>query len=189
MTEQVESKPCVKGATFDFMKVAACVAAEPWEEYPEIEDEARMFCLGSWLSLSPSGKIYTPFACSNIAGCAGCNGTGRVKFKQPLRVVKRAQARSKRKRRLWFNRYFSATNGRWPARILVQSRQLNKYMHRFTDVCTRCGGMGSAEAYDDDMWRKYLVAGLEGQGLSLYEYDDMLYAVEYRDEPDASQES
>lgn len=182
----------MRGAEFNFAEVKRQVERKEWEADGEAGDdrdgrELRTFCLGSWLSLSPSGKIYMPFACSNVEGCDGCNGTGGVRYKQSLRVVKRAQARSKRKRKLWFNRYFSASGGKWPARILVQSKHLNQYMRRFNNVCTRCGGLGSAEAHADEVWREYLEAGLEGAGLFLYAVDEMLYAAEYRDEPEDAQ--
>ena len=183
----------MRGAEFDFAEVKRLVESKEWEADDEDGEgrELRMFCLGSWLSLSPSGKVYMPFACSNVAGCDGCNGTGIVRYRQSLRVVKRAQARSRRKRKLWFNRYFSASRGKWPARILAQSKHLNKYMKRFSDTCLVCGGSGSAEAHADEVWREYVENGLEEVGLFLYEVDEMLYAAEYReiDEPEDAEES
>ena len=58
--------------TLDFYwdKIVAEVRASPWEEDPEdTGQEMRYAYLGSVLSISPSGKIYAPFACSNLNPC------------------------------------------------------------------------------------------------------------------------
>jgi len=36
----------------------------------------RSYYLGSILTLSPSGKVYTPWACSNLTPCPRCRGRG-----------------------------------------------------------------------------------------------------------------
>ena len=37
--------------------------------------------LGSILNLTPSGKMYMPFACSNLNPCTKCNGEGVIRNK------------------------------------------------------------------------------------------------------------
>ena len=44
---------------------------EEWEEV-ETDREERTLYLGSVMSLTPSGKVYTPWACSNVEACKAC---------------------------------------------------------------------------------------------------------------------
>ena len=61
--------------------------------------------VGTVFSLTPSGKYYLPFACSNVELCPRCKGTGQTK------------------------------NGKH---------------------CTWCDGLGSREAYLDELWNDTL---------------------------------
>lgn len=47
-------------------------AAEPAESF--CGDMEKRVYLGSILSLTPSGKLYTPFACGNLEPCPKCRG-------------------------------------------------------------------------------------------------------------------
>ena len=69
--------------------------------------------LGTVFSLSPSGKYYLPFACSNVDLCPRCHGTGHT------------------------------TNGK---------------------ECTWCCGLGSREAWLDQLWQEEIdrIAGRFG---------------------------
>lgn len=61
-----------------------------WEDYTEIgdivvsvdwQDSTQMIAscfIGTVFSLTPSGKYYLPFACSNVEDCSRCHGTGKT---------------------------------------------------------------------------------------------------------------
>ena len=52
------------------------------EEEPQFDEENdtwfKQICLGSVMSILPSGKYYTPFACSNVEICSVCAAAGHV---------------------------------------------------------------------------------------------------------------
>ena len=62
-----------------------------WEvDYKDTSQEVRRVYLGDVFSLTPSGKMYTPFACSNVDACETCHGSGTV---QPRRLKRRMEKR------------------------------------------------------------------------------------------------
>ena len=169
-------------AEWRFDKIKEMVEAESWEDdYENKGSQLRTVMLGSIFTITPSGKMYAPFACSNVAGCAGCNGTGHVKSRYKRRVLKKWAARQKARAK-WVAQYGYANE--WPAHILAKSAKLNSLNLRDNPCCTRCGGMGSAEAHDDEQWRQEMEAALEEVGLSLHYYDDSIFAAEYRETPE-----
>lgn len=44
----------------------------PWEDGDVDGIKVRRVFLGTVMSLTPSGKFYTPFACSNVQACRTC---------------------------------------------------------------------------------------------------------------------
>jgi len=50
---------------FDLIALKAELVSAEWQE-TEDGDETRQVYLGTIFSLMPSGKYYTPFACSNV---------------------------------------------------------------------------------------------------------------------------
>lgn len=178
--------------TLDFYwdKIVEGVRAESWEPDPDNEDmEFRALYLGSILSISPSGKIYMPFACGNLNPCPVCNGTGEVKSRYSRRVVRRAENRNRRQRRLWVKRYGRAKGGwrEWPAHIVAKSEALNRYMRRFETTCPRCAGSGCHEAQDDEDFFEALEEKLGEYGLGVLHVDDGVYAAEYRSVDDSEE--
>lgn len=175
--------------TLDFYwdKIVAGVRTESWEPDPDNEDmEVRSVYLGSILSISPSGKIYMPFACGNLHLCPCCNGSGKVKPRYSRRVVRRAKNRNNRQRRLWVKRYGYGWQQNWPAHIIAKSDTLNRYMARFSTTCPRCAGQCSHEAQDDQDFFEALEEKLGEYGLAVMHIDDGVYAAEYRsvDDPE-----
>ncbi len=170
--------------TLDFYwdKIVKDVRKEPWEEDPENSDqELRTLFLGSSMPLCPSGKFYTPFACSNLNPCPVCGGTDKVKSRYSRRVVRRAKNRSSRQRRLWVKRYSTDGGGwrDWPQHIVAKSAELNRYMRRFDTKCPRCTE-GSHEAKDDEDFFEALENKLEELGLFLLTNDGDCWAAESR---------
>lgn len=152
---------------------------EAWEVDRDNDDiETRTIYLGSVLSLYPSGKYYMPFACSNLDACDTCSGTGKAPHRHKRRSVKK-----------WKNAY-DRNSAKWQRTHGDGLRPCdNAYLHyclrhMYADDCAACGGVGSREAYLDELYREKLeseadahglcITGSEGDGL------DVLIA-EYRD--------
>lgn len=66
----------LEGMTFDWDAVKKEVPKESVEWEGENDLIVQRTWLGSIMTLSPSGKIYTPFANSNVVRCDKCNGNG-----------------------------------------------------------------------------------------------------------------
>ncbi len=130
---------------------------------PDEEGVVSVF-VGTVFSLTPSGKYYMPWACSNVQGCAGCNGTGIVRSSVSLRVAKKWK-NQQQVRRLWIKRY--GVPSAWPERIRRRSDRLNQLASRASRVCLNCGGGGSAEAYRDELWQEFVEKTLQPLGCYL----------------------
>lgn len=170
---------------FRFDKFRALIEKEPWEDDPDGEGQIRTLTLGSIFHATPSGKFYAPFASSNVAGCDGCNGTGKTRSKYKQRLLTKWKNRNK-VRKKWIRQYGYARG--WPPHIQAKSDKLNRLQLLKDPSCWRCGGCGSAEAHDDEVWRGILEEILNKMDLSLHYVDDMIYAAEYRDKPEDEEE-
>ena len=53
--------------------VAEQLREQEWERVEPDVEERRVF-LGTVFALTPSGKYYTPWACSNVQACEECSG-------------------------------------------------------------------------------------------------------------------
>lgn len=132
---------------------------EAWEPSDEPDREIRRVYLGTVFTLMPSGKYYTPFACSNVAGdCQTCGGSGKVqprvsrrRFKKARRMLETYARRTAK--RVEYVRTHAATRAR---------------LFALTDMtCPRCDGLGSQSAADDERWRESLESDLADMGLCL----------------------
>lgn len=116
--------------------------------------------LGSCFALAPSGKYYTPFACSNVDTCRFCNGLGHFWVKKPqvgqaVRLHGEDMACGSCTKvdgnhveiAFYYNRIGEVTA--WgklePGAYLATAFQYYK-------TCTACGGCGSIEAYRDSVF-------------------------------------
>lgn len=165
---------------FDPAEVRREVDREDWD------GDRRAVGLGSVFALYPSGKYYTPFACSNVAACPVCHGAAVVRTGLKRRLVRKWSNENKRRRRLWVRRYPGGVYT-WPPEVRAASDRLNRKLARTRGECPRCGGCGSAEAHDDDRWREKAEEALARVGLSLVESEGdptYLLAAEYREAPD-----
>lgn len=117
------------------------------------DDEPHGACyLGSVLSLAPSGKYYTPFANSNVDVCPQCGGSGVMKNRK---ANPEAYADAKKAdsvlRTYAMEHYGGWAERRWPDELVGQLDALVKTQNATKPelTCSRCGGMGSHEAYQD----------------------------------------
>ena len=121
--------------------------------------------LGSILNLTPSGKMYMPFACSNLNPCTKCNGEGvirnehgkrkkyentRKKRTQLLRTYKKTQHNKNKEKKLW--------------------KQENQWKQMKT--CPECDGLGSLEARLDQDWWEQLEIELDEINAWAHESND-----------------
>ena len=156
-------------------------AWEPSDHDPSIQ--VRSIGLGSVFQNYPSGKYYTPFASGNLEYCPVCHGTGDAKPLFKRRILRKWKNESIRRRRLWVKRFGDWTSGKWPAHVLAAADRLNKKYAHINPSCSRCGGLGSHEAWDDQQWQEKTEEEFESIGVSfeLSEGDPTdLLAVEYR---------
>ena len=188
---------------------------ETWEDDPENPgSQIRRIYLGDIFSLTPSGKMYTPFACSNVDACETCRGTGHV---TPRRYKRRTQKKHAA-RHARIMRRFDALYGNEPAKypdpagvsadrgmpsLGLQWRPTNKraafaYIDRqpkrfrlryltIGTACTACAGCGSREAHLDELWQEAAeegIAATPGGGVFLSWKDGEAFAVETRDAPE-----
>lgn len=161
---------------------------EPCEEQDGME--RRFWYLGSVMNNSPSGKVYYPFACSNVLQCPCCEGRGEIPNPQhdPNMVETAAHTRRQLCEKL-IEHWGAYACGKWPAPFSEMAAELQRMSRRHAAhlTCPLCESVGSAEVHQDELWREALESRLEQLGLCLQagEGDPCdLYAVEYREVPD-----
>lgn len=156
---------------------------------PEVRDEdggtiGRTY-LGSIFSLTPSGKYYTPFACSNVDECPNCyKGSGILHQSAKGR---RREKKWEAKRKQLIHRFDVARRGGFGETHLIdKSTAVMQNLERFRpETCQRCGGLGSAEAHDDERWHEALekVAGDHGGWIENGESGEYIFfAMDITDE-------
>lgn len=180
-----------EGATFDVAHIRDLLREKPWEEADhnvDADGQERRVWLGTVFGVTPSGKVYAPFACSNVWGCASCGGSGivlhvkRRTFKKWQRAHERARALWQKRGRHW------AIGQRHPSAL--RSAQVAFRNHQAShSTCRACGGLGSREAFLDELWREHHEKLFEDWGIGFECGDNGDYfAVEYRDTPDEDEE-
>jgi hypothetical protein len=151
-----------------------------WEEDPmNPGTETRQVFLGSVFGLTPSGKYYLPFACSNVEECPQCHGKGSLRGHRRQRIIKKAI------KRLESLRQAADKRGQgYRDKLVKRHAFLRQSRVAYGYSCEFCGGLGSREAYLDQIWNEKAEAELESIGASLAsgEGDPCdLFAAEYRD--------
>lgn len=145
----------------------------------ECAEEGCIF-LGTVFALTPSGKYYQPFACSNVNECPQCNGTGQTRKLYPCHYCADGWRTSPDQ---WGGGLFHD--------LVAGIRVMREHVEDFVDLenmrvrcwvcnhpempentpgfvthdCNRCGGMGSHEAYQDQEWQRALDHICEKYGL------------------------
>lgn len=124
--------------------------------------------LGSVQSLTPSGKIYAPFAHGNVDGCNHCGGKGSVVNRKgnPAEFA-RLEADQVPILRDLLDNHGAWCNGEWPAdkAAALEALRAEAARVRPTHACSWCDGLGSHEAAKDEDWREALEAVAEKYGL------------------------
>lgn len=132
------------------------------------EARAEGYCLlGSVFSLTPSGKFYAPFACSNVMGCRRCGGTGKTR--RLAGNAERLAAAQARLDAVNIREIVDAHGGyaHWPTEVRAEVDALRATVEReqVTQTCAWCDGTGSHEAAKDADWHTALERVAEEHGL------------------------
>ncbi len=155
---------------FDIEELQKELEREPWEE-GEAGIEIRTVGLGSIMACTPSGKVYTPWACGNVDECPVCAGKGRVKPKNG-KLFRKLSKKAARLALVCQKRGWGKDTAARRAHHAAADRLANMR------TCGRCLGMGSAEARDDEEWWDNAKVALEKIGASIGESEgDGAYIV------------
>jgi hypothetical protein len=133
--------------------------------------------LGSYI-ISPSGKVYAPWAHSNLTPCPACKGTGRRK---PRNEIERLHVAEKKRLSAGGSDHMT-----WPGSMTVE---WTEYIGRANAVylvnqddgtldCAECSGHQFAEAWADMVWTGEMERLAEERGLS-FDQEDYGYFVFY----------
>ena len=137
------------------------------EKNYEGEYEGREF-LGTVFALYPSGKYYMPWACSNVELCPKCNGAGHTPNKRfDPRAFKGLDDADSLLRTYAVETFGPWCEGKWPKSYQSVLRKLQHARERASENhhCEECNGMGSAEAYQDELFGEALELVANEHGL------------------------
>lgn len=152
------------------MDIAAIVAAMEDAEIVEDMDGGfkKSLYIGSVFSLTPSGKYYMPWATSNLEPCPVCLGKG--KLDNPHHLPK-LYARSSEIVDGILEKDMVEAGGyhNLPEEVRNKLDRLRATMKRTLPLmpCSRCDGIGCAEAADDEVWYETFEEDLSEHGLYL----------------------
>lgn len=168
----------------DIEGVRADLETEEWCEDYDVGDgrEVRRTYLGSWQGLSPSGKTYMPWACSNVDECPVCFGSCTITspLKRRLRKKYRNKALKLRKHLLRYYGTYRGGKWEWPPHLCKRLFHWDE-LARERPPCPRCGGVGSAEAHDDEVFTEALDTLLENEvDLYIEQSDGGIFVTQYR---------
>lgn len=181
------------GYTWDEIKTQ--MEQQEWEDNRDGDGQVRFVYLGSLIN--PSGKYYLPFACSNLDACGQCGGRGKIRKARP-RLLKKLHGVSK-----WLQikvdgwKFFWSLPHTERQKLLRSSssgryeEQARKRLLTLEPSCGRCGGCGSSEAHDDEVFWELLEAEASehGYGIESGEGDPCVtFVAEYRDMPEEEEE-
>jgi hypothetical protein len=116
---------------------------------------------------TPSGKIYAPFANSNVDACAHCHGDGLVKnLNGDAFIFEKATRDHHAERNRLVLAYGPHYEGKWPEGCDTLAKWLDALAKASSPdlPCPFCGGLGSEEAALDQCWNEALEEVAEENG-------------------------
>ena len=128
----------------------------------ESDDDGNMIgsvYLGSLIN--PSGKFYMPFASSNVDSCKSCHGTGNNAHKVETCHICNGTGKRYVKDILQYPAaviYFKESNTPLLSDFdgMYYPCNLCNGTGKVSTTCKQCGGLGSTEAYNDEIFWKVL---------------------------------
>lgn len=139
-----------------------------WDRIKSLAAAEGDVWLGTIFALTPSGKYYAPFACSNVMGCKRCKGTGSVvNRKADPEVFAIADARNAQLLAGLLATYGGWYRAEWPADKTAELEASRKVANdnKPTRTCEWCDGQGSHEAAKDADWWAALEQVAKSHGL------------------------
>jgi len=124
--------------------------------------------IGTVFGLTPSGKYYMPFACGNVEACPECNGSGNVDNPNVNTSLHDDYTKIVHDMRMeLFREHGAWCNGDWPDYKVARLHELDNLVNYYAPTleCEQCGGLGSAEAYQDSLWNEALDQVCEENGM------------------------
>lgn len=145
---------------FDWNKIKKLMEGQGWIRDWDGDGKTRSVYIGTVFNIYPSGKYYTPFACSNLALCPICDGRGHT-FRPRRRFRKRDYERAKTRLLNLENLFEKLYTDQGISIPLVQYRKIVHLRNRINRLspfreCSYCLGCGSREAYLDTLFQEML---------------------------------
>ncbi len=134
--------------------------ADIYEDYDG--NKIQTVYIGDIRDMTPSGKVYTPFACSNVTPCERCKGTTQIKNKHyKKKKWTKIHNRLNKLTRNAIDIYGFYDN--WPKTIIARRKKLKKQEVHWAQylLCPECRGLGSLEARLDQDYLKQLQSELD----------------------------
>lgn len=131
----------------------------------EVHHGMKYVYLGSILEMGPSGKFYTPFACSNVTPCPKCKGTGGTPNKHHKKKKHdRLEVKLIKLTMATIQKYGSYWN--WPPETQTKINKIRKQQRHWQqhNECDQCGACGSQEAWLDEKYWCQIEMDLEEIG-------------------------
>jgi len=140
-----------------------------------VDDDGNVYAIeyiGSSLNC-PSGKYYTPFACSNVDPCPRCHGSGHTAKSHDCEFCKGKGSRS-------LSELAKMRNETIPQTVLMLAKNYDVQADVSADsfpcnvchgsgqihnTCDWCEGLSSREAYEDQLWQEELDAQADKYGM------------------------
>lgn len=169
---------------FDFARIRAELDSSDWEDdHDNPGTQTRRVWLGTTFGITPSGKVYAPFACSNLDPCNHCKGSGTVAPRTGKRARKRAQRRTNAFGRGTMARgsMFASAGRAYAARV---QKMRDRAHNASSTTCPVCGGVGSLEAFKDELFNETLEKEAEAIDAYVSWDDDSCFVCESRDAPE-----
>lgn len=173
VTLLIEADVYAPDSVADWDEVKRSMDAPEWEENDDGDMTRRVF-LGTVFTLTPSGKYYQPFACSNVEDCPVCNGA-QVYGVEKCSVCRGTGIRGEHPDDD-VSKYPLVTEGE-------ECHSCDGHGFRHSQ-CEYCGGSGSREAYLDTLYFEYLEeqAASRGYHIENGEGDPCdIFVVEFRE--------
>ena len=128
-------------------------------EPDESGDRQGLAFLGTTMALTPSGKVYAPWATSNLNPCRHCGGKGWVvNHKGSRDLYRKAEAAVRAARLTAVEVHGPHCNGGWPEGLSESLQVQDDAAERINPQheCNWCNGHGCHEAAQDADWREAL---------------------------------
>ena len=128
------------------------------EPYKDIDGNTlKSVFIGTCFNIMPSGKYYMPFACSNVEKCSKCDGKGEI-TNPNADMALYEEYRYKEQKWIEFMRdndtwYHSLTDEQ--KKQIDEIRKMEEYYDEKIE-CPVCHGVGSEEAYKDQVMQEAL---------------------------------